>query len=552
MEIFADKYGSADNFSQAFYQAVREMKNGDTLVFEKKTYHFYKDFCASRNIHMTNTDSFKNPCKYFALLFENLEDITIDGRGAVFCIHGDICALAVLSCKNVKLKDFTINYYSPSNVELTVTAVKGNRITYDIPETTSWYVDGNDVVFFDQSPFTKNIYWQFKNDENSWCSVFHGAEDVHRTLHFKAPFAKVKNVERKSPTQLEITYTRKRKFEVGDTYAFSENKNRNTSGVFVNESSGVSAENINVNYLQGFGWLSQMCENVSFSNICFKADEKHHVSSFADLIHICGCKGKVNIKNCYFEHPHDDAINIHGAFLRFKERKDSNTAVFEFVHRQQGGYRAFYKGNLVKLYYRNSLQELNGVYTVENAVDDIENKTVTVRFKEKLPEKITAKYLSQSNVVAENISYCPDVEISDCEFRAIPTRGILCTTSGKVRIHDNTFSHVAMAHVFVSNDAADWYESGPVRDMEIYSNKFHLQPTKQYEQMHCPAILVKPITLGRRVTKPIHKNIKIYSNLFIVGRDKPIKAIGVDGLDIYSNSFEGSSKISLKCCKKAK
>lgn len=552
MKLFADEFGSAENFAMPMTEAVKAMHSGDTLVFSNKEYHFYKDFCQSRVIHMTNTDSYKNPQKYFAMLFEGLDNITIDGGGATFCIHGDMCSLAVLNCSNVKLKNFTINYPSPSNVELTVKSKKGRKVLYEIPEKTLWYLEGKDVVFFEQSPFTKKNYWQFRNDENSHNGVCHSGDDVFRTLHFKGVFSKVKSAQRKSMTELEVKYKMKRKFIVGDTYTFSQNKNRNTCGVFVNESSDISAENITVNYLAGFGWLSQMCENVSFNHVTFKPDDKHHVSSFADLIHICGCKGDVNITDCYFCHPHDDAINIHGAFLRFKEKKDNNTAVFEFVHKQQGGYRAFNDGDKVKFYYRKNLQELDGEYTVASAVDDIDSKTVTVKFNEPLPGEIENKFLGNSNVVAENITYCPNVEISDCEFNAIPTRGILCTTAGKVRIHNNKFNHTAMAHIFISNDAADWYESGPVRDVEIYSNYFYLTPSKQYEQLNAPGVLVYPITSSRKVTKPIHRNIRIHSNYFQVGRDKPIKAIGVKDIDIYGNVFEGSSHVKLRHCTKVK
>jgi hypothetical protein len=552
MKIFADNFGSSDNFAIPMIEAVKSMNDGDTLVLSNKEYHFYKDYCQSRVIHMTNTDSFKNPNKYFAVLFDGLNNITIEGNGAKLCIHGDICSLAVINCNNVVLKDFTINYPSPNNAELKVKSKKGRKVLFEIPQTTLWYLDGKNVTFFEQSPFTKQNYWQFANDENSYCGVCHSGDDVYRTNHFAGVFSMIKSAKRVSMTELEIVYRIKRKFKVGDVYTFSQNKNRNTCGVFVNESCNVASHNITVNYLSGFGWLSQMCENVSFDNVTFKPDDNHSVSSFADLIHICGCKGDVKISDCYFAHPHDDAINIHGSFLRFKEKKDNNTAVFEFVHNQQGGYRAFNQGDIVKFYYRNNLQELEGEYTVKDAVDDIESKTVLVEFEEPLPSNIDCKYLKQNNVVAENVTYCPNVKICNCNFNAIPTRGILCTTSGKVRIHNNKFTNTAMANIFISNDAADWYESGPVRDVEIYSNHFYLEPSKQMEHLNSPAILVYPITLGRKISKPIHKNITIHSNYFKIGRDRAIRAVGVENIDVYGNIFEPRGKVKLTHCKKVK
>lgn len=551
MKIIADEYGLAKNFSAPFTEALKDVKNGDTIVFENKEYHFFKDYSQYKNIHFTNTDSFQNPTKYFGLLLENLNDISIEGNGATFVIHGDICSFGMINCHNVKLNDFTIRYASPSCVELKVASVKGKKVTYTIPESTLWYVDGKDIHFFEQSPFTKKNYWEFKNDEGSWESVYHSADGntVQRIPHIKSVFSSIKTIERKSETEVEITYKKRRKFNIGDVYSFSTNKNRNTCGIFFGECSNVESTNLTVNYMAGFGWLSQLCENVSFENVTFKGDKDHVTSSFADLIHVCGCKGDVKINNCYFEQAHDDAINIHGSFMRFKEKIDEKTAIFEFVHRQQGGHRNFFVGNTAKFYYRGNLNELEGEYKIVAVEDYIEDKTTKITFDKPLPTDIEAKKLGQSNVVIENKSYCPNVEISNCTFTAIPTRDILCTTSGKVRIHDNSFSHSQMAHIFISNDASDWYESGPVRDVEIYQNRFYLQPSKYSRR---PAISILPITFGRKLNKNIHQNIKIYGNYFKVGRDIAIRANAVNGLDVYGNYYDGSSRISTRHCKKAK
>ncbi len=374
MEIIADNFGMSQNSSTQVNEAIKQMNNGDTLVFSKKEYHFYKDYSQMRKIHFTNTDSFKNPEKYFGLLFENLSDITVEGNGATFVIHGDICSFGMINCKNVKLNNFTIRYASPSCVELTVKKQEGKKVTFSIPEGQLWYLDKNDFIFYEQSPFTKKKYWQFKNDENSFESVYHKKDrkTVQRIPKNQSVFSKIKSVERISDTEAVITYSRMRKFDVDDTYSFSTNKNRNTCGIFFGECSGISSKHITVNYMAGFGWLSQMCENISFEDVTFKGDENHRVSSFADLIHVCGCKGRVDVKNCYFDGPHDDGINIHGSFMRFKKKIDNHTAMFEFVHKQQGGHRNFFAGDKVNLYYRSDLQQVGNTLTVNAVYDQLE------------------------------------------------------------------------------------------------------------------------------------------------------------------------------------
>lgn len=133
----------------------------------------------------------------------------------------------------------------------------------------------------------------------------------------------------------------------GDGRSLYEQLPRDGRRLF-SESSDLAVAQVTVNYLHGFGWLTQMCRDVSFTGVHFHPDSQHHVSSFADCIHVCGCKGTVTIKDCSFTQAHDDAINIHGAFLRFVRRVDDHTAVFQFVHRQQGGYRAFFPGDTVR------------------------------------------------------------------------------------------------------------------------------------------------------------------------------------------------------------
>lgn len=496
MVIEMSKYLTPENASVGLKQAISDANSGDTILFDVKAdYHFYKDYSEHKVCHMTNTDSFKNPDKYFAALFENKENLTIDGNGSVFVIHGDMCALALFNCRNIVVKNFRICYNSPTNFELTVKKKQGNKITYSIPESSQFSVRSNNIYFYEKSPFTNKKYYQYKNNRQCHCNVIHRKGEVVRTI--LSPIKGAYRIKKLSNTEIECTYVFPPAFKIGDTVAMSRNLCRDNCGIFFCACSDIVSENITVNYMHGFGWLSQMCENMTFNNIKFTPDFErgYTVSSFADLIHVCGCKGFVNISNCLFEHPHDDGINIHGAFLRFKKQLSSHTAVFEFVHKQQGGYKNFFKGNKVKLYSRMDLSELDGVYTVKDTFDDIDNKLVTITFEEELPA------MTKKMVVAENITYNPEVTISDCLFRDIPTRGILCTTTEKSEIKNNVFKNLIMPDIFISCDCRDWYESGPCKSMKIHGNTFSQKDPIKFE----------PICIGKPVEN-VHENIEIYDN----------------------------------------
>lgn len=486
-------YCTPENASGGVKKAIADALVGDTILFEKNEYHFYKEYSECRHYHMTNTDSFLNPKKYFAILMEDKENITIDGNGSVFVIHGDICALSLVRCKNIKLKNFTVRYNCPTNFEMTVIEKKKFGIKYSIPNAESFCVKNNSIYFYEQSPFTKEKYYSFRNKPKSYCNVLHNGDDVHRTQ--VSPFTAAVKIKRTGSNEVFVSYIVPPALSVGDTITMSNNRNRSSCGLFFWECSKITSENIIVNYMHGFGWLSQMCEDITFDKISFKPADGYKVSSFADCIHICGCRGKVKINGCYFTHSHDDGINIHGAFLRFKEFLNTKTAVFEFVHKQQGGYSAFFKGDKVKFYSRKNLQELGGIYTVKSCVEDIEKKIVIVTFEEKLPQ------MEKNLFVCENITYNPEVEISNCTFRAIPTRGILCTTDKESKIYNNKFISLKMPDIYISCDCRDWYESGPCKNMKIYNNIF----SQKNPVVLDPLCIFKPVD-------NVHQNIQIYDN----------------------------------------
>ena len=331
------QFGLPKNIAAGVTEALRQMQPGDTLHFPKGEYHFYKDYCQSLVVHTSNTDSFQRPKKTFGILLQDKEQLTLDGDGSVFVFHGNISALGVLRCRQITLRNFTIRYACPTNVELEVTAKQGHTVSYRVPENQPFYMDGGSVVFFEQSPFTKKNYWQMRNNENSSCAVRHQGETVFREVD--QPFSGLHRTRRTGARTFDVWSLRKKKYQIGETVALSMNNCRETAGAFFSESSDLAVAQVTVNYLHGFGWLTQMCRNVSFTGVHFHPDSQHHVSSFADCIHVCGCKGTVTIKDCSFTQAHDDAINIHGAFLRFVRRVDDHTAVFQQSLHDSGYHR---------------------------------------------------------------------------------------------------------------------------------------------------------------------------------------------------------------------
>ncbi|MCX6996889.1 MAG: right-handed parallel beta-helix repeat-containing protein [Kiritimatiellaeota bacterium] len=140
-----------------------------------------------------------------------------------------------------------------------------------------------------------------------------------------------------------------------------------------------------------------------------------------------------------------------------------------------------------------------------------------------------------ANDVIENVTWTPEVAIRNCRIEMCSTRGFLLTTRRRVVIENNIFKKTAMWAILVSNDARNWFESGPVRDMTIRSNQF----------IRC-GIAIWPENSSAKPEDPVHENIRIEGNVF---DNTEIIAKSVKGLTITGNtSIPGELRVHTEAC----
>ncbi|ATD55583.1 glycosyl hydrolase family 28-related protein [Clostridium chauvoei] len=575
VDFGADPSGKKDS-TVAIYNALEEAKKYNepiTINFPKGEYSIYKDYAREREYHTSNTNSIENPVKKIGILIEGQRNLTIEGNDSLFIIHGDMMTLAVVKSENINLRNFAWDFQVPTTTEMTVKNIGiengKNYIDYFIPENFNYEIIDNEKSILwtsEKSPYTEEYYWEEKGHHNAWSVVIYNpkTEITRRYFLNEGPFNEVKSIRKLQKNIIRIIYNDK--IPTGQTLGVINELcgsiNRHTAGAFIYESKNTIIENVDVHYMDGFGWLTQMSENVTYDNVNFirrKGTEKY-TTSFADLIHISGAKGKITIKNSSFSHAHDDPINIHGTFTRVEEKINNRTLKLKYIHRQQGGFPQYHIGDKVAFFTRDTLESKGEMlYKVIHTSNPGENgndlKTMIIEFDKDLPEDIDDKIENQPKYVAENVTYTPEVEIVNNLFYKIPTRGILVTTRKSVLIEGNTFKNIAMANIFLSNDSNEWYESGPIRDMVIRNNKFYIVDTGQKEWADTPGIFIHPVTLGGilpNAKKPIHKNIAIEENEFYTNNTPIVIAESVENLKIRKNKiFKEDNKevFSFKACK---
>jgi hypothetical protein len=307
---------------------------------------------------------------------------------------------------------------------------------------------------------------------------------------------------------------------------------RTEPGAFIWESKNVTMRSINAHYLQAFGVVGQFSENITIDKVNFAPDPRsgRTTSSFADHVQMSGIKGKVTITGNVFDGPHDDPINIHGTYLEVVGKPGPATLTLSYLHRETAGFPQFYRGDKVEFVDKRTMAPLPGAAATVTAVDGPSGQdhtkpltTMTVTFDRPVPAGVEV-----GGTVAENISYTPSVVIAGNTFRNVPTRGVLVTTRKPVLITGNRFDGMSMASVYISADAYQWYESGRVTDVTIRGNTF-TRPSG-------PVIFVEPTNQVIDPAKPVHRDISVEGNRFVIGDISVVNAKSVGGFGFTGNT----------------
>ena len=563
LDYGADPTGATDSTVaiQKALAAAKELEaqgKSVTLEFPKGEYHIYKDKAFTREYHTSNTNSIENPIKTIGFLIEEHENLTIDGKGSLFMMHGNMMALAVVKSENIVLKDFAWDFAVPTVTEMTVTATGSNYTEYYIPACFPYQISGNTIKWSsDLSPYTGQPYWTATGNHNTYAIVtYHPDDEMARNMGTDvSPFTNATSITEVGNNVIRINYSYKNgsqneHHKPGTVFALCGNAHRETAGAFTWESKNVLAEGVNVHFMHGFGWLIQMSEDVTYRNcnLMPRPNSGHITVSFADGLHASGAKGDLIVENCNFANTHDDPINFHGTFTRVERRIDDHTLQLNYIHTQQGGFPQYHVGDKIAFYTRDTLESSDNekLYTVAEVIsnpgEDGNNlRTMKIRFEEELPAFLTATVSDGTpKYVAENVTYAPAVTIRNNTFKNTATRGILCTTREPVVIEGNTFLNMSMATIFLSNDSGDWYESGPIRDMTIRNNTFYIKTIGDTWWDYKSAIYIHPVTYGNGLPSwenPIHKNITIEGNTFHMSDDTVVKAESVENLVFRNNTI---------------
>lgn len=470
--------------------------------------------------HVSNTTSVEenpDPVKHIGILLKDMENIVIDGQGATIITHGEMTPWVIDGCRDVTIANLTVTAADPSVPEMTVTATDSLSFTAKVHPTSRYNISNG------------KLYWQGEGWEftDGIAQVYYPETGV--TLRCGSPVADAIYVEELSPGVLKFNYGRRPSAEPGQTFQMRHSLRTEVAGL-INGSERIKLTNLNLNFMGNFGIVAQTSTNITYNDLtCAPAEGSGRTcAGFADFLQVSGCRGLVDIRGCHFSGSHDDPINVHGTHLKVTDWGDGRKLRVRYMHPQTFGFQSFFNGDTIEVVDPRTLLPVATARI--NAAGIVDDYTLELL----LDRTLTAQVQAVDGAVIENISWTPEVRITDCHFSATPTRGILVTTRRPVLIADNYFERIPMASILIADDGRSWYESGPVSDVTIRNNRF--------VDCSLPVIQVAPeISV---YDGPVHRNVRVTGNQFEYTKARRTPLIEVratDGVTVTGNKLTSPS-----------
>lgn len=477
-KTYGIKPGSGKSMTQKMGKALADIKkryNGQpvTLILAPGRYDFYPHKSSERTYFISNHDQ-DNP-KNVGLPVEGIDNLTIDGNGADLMFHGRMLPVAVTDCNGFELKNVHIDFSEPHITQV--------QILSNDPETG---------ITFQTAPWVKSRIadnGRFEVYGDGWTIQPGGGiafeNDTKRVVYNSGDRgANLKSVIRKDNNTYTAPEWHDKILKPGTVMAL-RGWGRPTPGVFLSECTNPTLTDVSVHYAEGMGLLAQLCDSVTMKgfNVSLRGEsDPRYFTTQADATHFSGCKGKITSVGGLYEGMMDDAINIHGTYLKVVGREDNNTLIGRYMHGQSYGFKWGEPGDSVN-FIRSATMELTGdinyITSIEATDAPTEHGAKTFRIRFRLP--VPAEVSDTAAYGIENLSWTPEVLFADNIIRNNRARGSLFSTPRKTVVENNTFDHTSGTAILLCGDCNGWFETGACRDVEIRGNRFVNALTSLYQ-----------------------------------------------------------------------
>lgn len=503
------------------------------LLFDGGEYDFYPDSANVREYYISNHDQ-DNP-KAVAVAIEGFDNLAVEGADAKsgnpteFLMNGRMLPVSMIDCNNCKIKNIAIDTRIPqiTQVEILENNIEEGFITYRVAPYVQYKIKDNRLVVY-------GCNWEFTP---TWGIAFDG-KTKHLVYNTSDIGVGVHNIEEVETRVIRAPWNDARL--APGTVVAMRSYARPTPGVLLSCNKNTTLENVTVHYAEGMGLLAQTCENIVLRqfNVSLRENDGRYFTTQADATHFSGCKGKIESIGGLYEGMMDDAINVHGTYLRVVQRLDDNTLVGRYMHGQAYGFYWGGIGDSVQFVKSDVMEVVSSNRIAEIAPYDKEQimgcKEFKIRFEQPLPQDI-----DNGNYGVENLEWTPEVCFADNVIRNNRARGALFSTPKHTVVENNFFDHTSGTAILLCGDCNGWFETGACRDVVIRKNRFVNALTNMFQFTNAIISIYPEIPNLAAQTKSFHggngKGVVIEDNIFETFDAPIVYAKSLDGLVFKGN-----------------
>ena len=488
---FGVRPDSGENASPAVARAVARIAAACTgeeevvLRFPKGRYDFYEEGAALRTYYMSNHD--QTQPKRVGIALEGVRRLTLDGSGSEFVFHGRMLPVSLVGAAHCRLRDFDIDFATPHIAQVRIAENDPERgIVFEPAAEVRWRITPDSLFEYAGEGWTLR-------PETGIAFEPETGRIVYNTADLAIP---LRGVRETAPGRILAPAWRDARLVPGTEVAL-RGYGRPAPGIFLDDDTDTAIEGVAVRYAEGMGLLAQNCADIELEGFGVRLrgdDDPRCFTTQADATHFSGCRGRVVSRNGFYEAMMDDAINVHGTYLKVVERLDDRTAVGRYMHGQSWGFAWGACGEEVQAVRAATMErvgepvriesiEPRGVATAEGA------REFVVRFDRPLP----AEVVPEGGYGLENLTRTPEVLFAGNTVRNNRARGALFSTPRRVVVEENLFDQVSGAAILLCGDCNGWYETGACREVVIRRNRFVDALTSLFQFTHavisiCPEI----------------------------------------------------------------
>ncbi|GLX68817.1 right-handed parallel beta-helix repeat-containing protein [Paenibacillus glycanilyticus] len=428
------------------------------LACERGRYEFFPEQATRAKYYISNTASEEeNPdvTRTIGILLQGIRNLILDGNGSLFVFHGKQTMIVIDGCEEIAIRHLRLDYAWPTVTEMTVEGVGPDYLDMAV-HPDSRYEIANEALYW------VGEGWKFRDGPMQEYDAL--TDTTWRTGNLSASAVRV---EERGAGKLRLFYSSSSMPTTSNGRVFQARDGiRDQVGALIVQSRKIAWSDVGVHFMHGLGLVCQFSEDISFERIELapRPETGRTVAAFADCIHVSGCRGVVRVADSRFAGAHDDAINVHGTYMRVVGHPAADEVLLRFMHPQTYGFPAFFPGDRITFVRAGTLTGFAEAVVSEAKL--LEPRVIWVKLDRDVPPDL------RLGDVVENVTWTPEVEIVRNRLSRIPTRGVLVTTRRRALIEGNRFERIAMSAVLVAGDAGSWYESGCVHNLTIRGNSF--------------------------------------------------------------------------------